>query len=195
MIPEQGRVLRASAVIDPRGAIGYEVPRAFQVQGGPMSLAETARPRAALSRVASTRSIRTEDADRRWYVVDARGQILGRMASRIATVPRGKHKPIFTPHADTGDFVIVINAREVALTGKKREDKVYHRHSGYPGGLRSVTAGRLLETHPERVVERAVRGMLPKTRLGRKLLMKLRVYAGPEHPHEAQKPEPLGAGS
>ena len=156
-----------------------------------MSLAETARPRAALSRVASTRSIRTEDADRRWYVVDARGQILGRMASRIATVLRGKHKPIFTPHADTGDFVIVINAREVALTGKKREDKVYHRHSGYPGSIRSVTAGRLLETHPERVVERAVEGMLPRTRLGRKLLGKLRVYGGPKHPHAAQKPEPL----
>lgn len=152
----------------------------------------TARARpAALSRVRVTRSTRTEDALRRWYLIDARGQVLGRMASQIAQVLRGKLKPEFTPHSDTGDFVIVINASEVVLTGKKREDKVYHRHTGYPGGIRSVTAGRLLETHPERVVERAVEGMLPRTRLGRKLLGKLKVYGGPKHPHAAQKPEPL----
>ena len=156
-----------------------------------MSVAQPTARRAALSRVRCTPSIQTADADRGWHVVDARGQVLGRMASQIAQVLRGKHKPTFTPHSDTGDFVIVINAAEVELTGKKREDKLYYRHSGYPGGIRSVTAGRLLETHPERVIERAVRGMLPKTRLGRKLLGKLHVYAGPEHKHAAQKPEAL----
>jgi large subunit ribosomal protein L13 len=130
-------------------------------------------------------------AQRQWYVVDARGKILGRMASEIAKVLRGKNKPIFTPNADTGDFVIVINAKAVKLSGHKFDDKVYYRHSEYPGGIRSQTAAKLLEKNPEDLVHLAVKGMLPKSRLGRKLATKLKVYAGAEHPHEAQKPQPL----
>jgi large subunit ribosomal protein L13 len=130
-------------------------------------------------------------AQRLWYVVDARGKILGRMASEIAKVLRGKNKPIFTPNADTGDFVIVINAKAVKLSGHKFDDKVYYRHSEYPGGIRSQTAANLLEKNPEDLVHLAVKGMLPKSRLGRKLATKLKVYAGAEHPHEAQKPQPL----
>ena len=130
-------------------------------------------------------------AQRQWYVVDARGKILGRMASEIAKVLRGKNKPIFTPNADTGDFVIVINAKAVKLSGHKFDDKVYYRHSEYPGGIRSQTAANLLEKNPEDLVHLAVKGMLPKSRLGRKLATKLKVYAGAEHPHEAQKPQPL----
>ena len=130
-------------------------------------------------------------AQRRWYVVDADGKVLGRMATEIAKVLRGKNKPIFTPHADTGDFVIVINARSVKLTGNKLEDKVYYRHTEYPGGIRSRSASKLREEHPQDLIRLAVKGMLPKNRLGRKLATKLKVYAGPEHPHEAQKPQPL----
>jgi large subunit ribosomal protein L13 len=138
-----------------------------------------------------TRSLRGEDVERNWFVVDAKGKILGRLASQVATILRGKHKPSFTPHVDGGDFVVVVNAAEVQISGRKREDKVYYRHSGYPGGVRSVTLGRLLETDPERVIEAAVRGMLPKGRLGRRMARKLKVYAGAEHPHDAQKPQPL----
>jgi large subunit ribosomal protein L13 len=138
-----------------------------------------------------TKSPSASDIERRWHVVDASGKILGRVASGVARVLRGKHKAIYAPHADTGDFVIVVNARKVVLTGRKREQKVYHRHTGYPGGVRSVTAGRLLETFPERAFEAAVRGMLPKTPLGRKMFRKLKVYADAHHPHAAQKPEPL----
>jgi large subunit ribosomal protein L13 len=130
-------------------------------------------------------------AQRQWYVVDAQGKVLGRMASEIARVLRGKNKPIFTPNADTGDFVIVVNARGVRLTGKKLEKKEYHRHTEYPGGIRTRTATKLLEESPEELIRLAVKGMLPKSRLGRKLATKLKVYAGPEHPHEAQKPRPL----
>lgn len=126
-----------------------------------------------------------------WHVVDATDVVLGRLASQVATLLRGKHKPTFAPHVDGGDFVIVINAEKVALTGNKRADKLAYRHSGYPGGLRAVPIGDLLAKKPERVVEQAVRGMLPKTSLGRAQLRKLRVYAGPEHPHEAQKPQPF----
>ena len=128
---------------------------------------------------------------REWYVVDAEGQTLGRLATRIADTLRGKTKPQYTPHVDTGDFVIVVNAGKVALTGTKREHKVAYRHSGYPGGLTSVPIGEQLAKRPERVVERAVKGMLPKNSLGRKQLSKLKIYAGPEHPHEAQSPKPL----
>ena len=134
-------------------------------------------------------------AQRRWYIVDAEGKVLGRMATEIAKVLRGKNKPIFTPHADTGDFVIVINARGVKLTGKKLEDKVYYRHTEYPGGIRSRSASKLREEKPQDLIRLAVRGMLPKNRLGRKLATKLKVYAGPEHPHEAQKPQPLALHS
>jgi large subunit ribosomal protein L13 len=140
----------------------------------------------------ATQSARPAEVERRWYVVDATDQVLGRLATRVATVLRGKHKPIFTPHVDTGDFVIVVNAEKVRLTGNKRESKIYYRHSGWPGALRSLTAGKVLEgPHPDRVVRDAVRGMLPKNSLGRKMLAKLKVYAGPVHPHAAQKPEEL----
>ncbi|HXG51011.1 MAG TPA: 50S ribosomal protein L13 [candidate division Zixibacteria bacterium] len=130
-------------------------------------------------------------AQRQWYVVDARGKILGRMASEIAKVLRGKNKPVFAPNADVGDFVIVVNAREVKLTGRKMSDKIYYRHTEYPGGIRARTAAKMLEEKPEELVRLAIKGMLPKNRLGRKLATKLKVYAGPEHPHDAQRPQPL----
>ncbi|SUP44738.1 50S ribosomal protein L13 [Veillonella criceti] len=129
--------------------------------------------------------------ERKWYVVDAEGKTLGRLAAEVAKVLRGKNKPTFTPHVDTGDHVIVINAEKVRFTGKKLTQKTYFRHSGYPGGSRFVTLGNMLEKHPERVVEMAVRGMLPKNKLGAQIYRKLNVYAGPEHPHAAQKPEVL----
>lgn len=129
--------------------------------------------------------------ERKWYVVDAEGKILGRLASQVARVLRGKHKPIFTPHVDTGDHVIVINAAKVRLTGKKLDQKRFWWYTGYPGGLKSMTYRQFIATRPERVIYRAVRGMLPKNRLGRAMLKKLKVYAGPNHPHAAQKPEPL----
>ncbi len=138
-----------------------------------------------------TRFIKTEDADRKWYVVDAKDQVLGRLATRIASVIRGKHKPIFTPNMDTGDFVIVINAEKVRLTGKRETQKEYFSHSGFPGGVRIRTFAELKEKHPERIIEKAVKGMLPKNRLGRKLIKKLKVYAGETHPQAAQKPEIL----
>jgi large subunit ribosomal protein L13 len=130
-------------------------------------------------------------AQRRWYVIDAQGRILGRMATEIAKVLRGKHKPEFTPNQDTGDFVIVINARGIKLSGAKLSQKVYYRHTEYPGGIRERTAAKMLEEKPEELVTRAVKGMLPKNRLSRKLVTKLKVYAGPDHPHDAQKPQPL----
>ncbi len=128
---------------------------------------------------------------RKWYVVDADGQVLGRLASRVATILRGKHKAIYTPHMDVGDHVIVINADKVRVTGKKARQKKYFRHSGYPGGVKFQTFTELLQKHPERIIERAVKGMLPHNRLGRKMFRKLKVYAGPEHQHQAQQPEPL----
>jgi large subunit ribosomal protein L13 len=130
-----------------------------------------------------------DEVNREWLVVDASDQVLGRLASEIARLLRGKHKPEFTPHADTGDFVVVVNARSIRLTGRKEQDKVYYRHgTGRPGSLKKETAAEALDKHPERVIERAVWGMLPKNRLGRRLLRKLKVYAGPEHPHQAQQP-------
>jgi large subunit ribosomal protein L13 len=129
--------------------------------------------------------------ERQWHVVDAQGQVLGRMASRIASVLMGKEKPEYTDFLDTGDFVIVINADKVRLTGKKWEQKTYYSHSGYPGGIKKITAGALLSKHPERLVEGAVKGMLPKNKLGRKMLKKLKVYIGQQHPHQAQKPTSL----
>ncbi len=138
-----------------------------------------------------TYSAKPAEVERDWFVVDARERVLGRLASFIASRLRGKHKPIYTPHVDTGDHIIVINAEKVALTGSKWDDKLYHRHSGYMGGLRSMTAKQLLEKRPEDLVMHAVRGMLPKNTLGRSMLKKLKVYAGPEHPHSAQEPEIL----
>jgi large subunit ribosomal protein L13 len=131
------------------------------------------------------------EIERHWHVIDATDVVLGRLAAQVATLLRGKHKPVFAPHVDTGDFVVIINASKVALTGNKREQKLAYRHSGYPGGLRSVTYGQLLATRPERAVEKAVKGMLPHNTLGRQLLRKLKVYAGPEHPHQAQSPVPF----
>lgn len=134
----------------------------------------------------------TPDAiDRSWYVVDAEGVPLGRISSEIAQLLRGKHKPTFAPHMDMGDYVIVINAEKVAVTGTKETDKVYYRHSGYPGGIRAETVETVRERYPERLIENAVRGMLPKNKLGRATMGKLRVYAGPDHPHGAQNPKPL----
>ena len=134
-------------------------------------------------------------AQRQWYIVDAEGKVLGRLATEVARVLRGKHKPSFSPHIDGGDFVIIVNARRVSLTGKKLEQKIYYRHSEYPGGLRASTAGKLVETKPNAIIQLAVKGMLPKNRLGRDLLRKLKVYPGPEHPHQAQNPQPLVIGS
>ena len=137
-----------------------------------------------------TFSPKDSDITHQWHVIDATDVVLGRLASHVAVLLRGKHKPIFAPHVDTGDFVIVINAEKVSLSGAKLEQKRAYRHSGYPGGLRSVRYADLMAKHPERVVEKAVRGMLPKNSLGRKTLGKLKVYAGPTHPHQAQQPQP-----
>jgi large subunit ribosomal protein L13 len=131
------------------------------------------------------------DIHRKWYVVDAEGQVLGRLATRVATILRGKHKPTFSPHLDVGDHVVVINASKVQFTGRKLQSKQYRWHTGYIGGLKTVTAETMLRTHPERVIEWAVEGMLPKNRLGRAMAKKLKIYRGSEHPHEAQRPEPL----
>ena len=132
-----------------------------------------------------------QEVDRKWYLVDAEDKILGRLATQIATRLRGKHKPIFTPHADTGDFVVVVNAEKVALSGKKWDKKIYYRHSGYIGALKEITARKLLEKKPEDVLRFAVRGMLPKNSLGRRQLKKLKIYVGPDNPHEAQQLEAL----
>lgn len=131
------------------------------------------------------------DTDKKWFVVDAKDYILGRLASRISLVLRGKHTARFAPHLDNGDFVIVVNAEKIQLTGAKLTQKKYYRHTGYPGGIRETSAGDLLTKHPERVIKAAVRGMLPKNRLGRQLLTKLKIYAGSEHPHSAQQPVTL----
>jgi len=139
----------------------------------------------------STVSAREEDVQKDWYVVDAQGQTLGRLASQVATVLRGKHKPLFTPHIDCGDYVVVVNADKIHVTGQKMTQKKYYRHSGYPGGLKEVALRDQLQKFPARVVESAVRGMLPKNRLGRRIFKKLKVYAGPEHPHQAQQPKVL----
>ena len=141
-----------------------------------------------------TFSPKPRDIDRKWYVVDAEGAVLGRLAAHVATILRGKHKPIFAPHADTGDHVVVINARGIRLTGNKTESKMYYRHSGYPGGLRTMSFSRLMTLHPTRAVELAVKGMLPKNRLGREIFRKLSVYEGSEHPHEPQQPVSLNLG-
>jgi large subunit ribosomal protein L13 len=137
-----------------------------------------------------TFSPKDSDITHQWHVIDATDVVLGRLASHVAVLLRGKHKPIFAPHVDTGDFVIVVNAEKIALSGAKLEQKKAYRHSGYPGGLRAVAYGDLMAKHPERAVEKAVRGMLPKNSLGRKTLTKLKVYAGPDHPHQAQQPQP-----
>ena len=138
-----------------------------------------------------THSVKAGEIQREWFVVDARDQVLGRLATRVASVLRGKHKPTFSPHLDVGDFVVVVNASEVRLTGRKAEQKTYFRHSGFMGGERHVPFGTMIKRHPERVVELAVKGMLPRNPLGRKMLSKLKIFAGPEHVHQAQQPQPL----
>lgn len=138
-----------------------------------------------------TFSAKPETVKRDWYVVDATGKTLGRLASEIARRLRGKHKPEYTPHVDTGDYIVVINAEKVVVTGNKAKDKIYHRHTGYPGGLKSISFEKLIEKAPERVIANAVKGMLPKNPLGRAMFRKLKIYAGPEHKHQAQQPKPL----
>lgn len=138
-----------------------------------------------------TYATKAGDIQREWYLVDAEGQNLGRLAARIAAILRGKHKPQFTPGLDTGDFVIVVNAGKITVTGKKMEDKIYYRHSNYPGGLKSISLRDQLTRHPTRVLQAAVRGMLPKNRLGRAMFKKLKIYATADHPHAAQQPKPL----
>ena len=132
----------------------------------------------------------TKPIDRQWHVIDAEGQVLGRLATRVATLLMGKHKPGYTPFLDVGDHVVVINAEKIVLTGNKMNDKMYYRHTGYPGGIKEARARRVIRENPTRIIESAVHGMVPKTKLGRQMLTKLRVYAGPEHPHEAQQPQP-----
>ncbi|HRT69324.1 MAG TPA: 50S ribosomal protein L13 [Bacilli bacterium] len=130
-----------------------------------------------------------QTVEKKWFVIDAENLVLGRLSTEVATLLRGKHKPIFTPHVDCGDYVIIVNAEKIALTGNKLADKMYYRHSGYPGGLKSRNAERMLELQPQKVLEESIRGMLPKTKLGDDMYRKLYVYVGPEHPHQAQKPE------
>jgi large subunit ribosomal protein L13 len=132
-----------------------------------------------------------ESIERKWFLIDASGIELGRLASRVSLLLQGKRKRIYTPHIDTGDFVVVINAEKVKLTGKKLDDKVYYHHSGYPGGIKQRTARQIIEEHPERLIEMAVKRMLPKNKLGAQMFQRLKVYSGPEHPHKAQKPEPI----
>lgn len=139
----------------------------------------------------STHTVTPEQITRRWYLVDAEGQTLGRLASRVAQILRGKHKPIYTPHLDTGDHVLIVNAEKIELTGRKLSQKKYYRYSGYPGGLKETPIRRVLRDHPERVIEKAVWGMMPKGKLGRSMYRKLKVYAGPDHPHAAQQPKPI----
>ena len=138
-----------------------------------------------------TYSAKPGEITREWYLVDADGQTLGRLATLIADTLRGKRKPVYTPHVDTGDFVVVVNAEKIAVTGNKRADKKYYRHSGYPGGIKERTLNEMLERRPEEVIRKAVKGMLPRNKLGRAQLTKLKIYAGPEHPHEAQAPTTL----
>ena len=138
-----------------------------------------------------TVSLRPQDVRRDWYVVDASNRTLGRLAAAVAHRLRGKHKPEFTPHVDAGDYIVVVNAAKVRVTGNKEKGKLYHRHSGYPGSIKTTSLGKLRATHPERIIEKAVKGMLPRNPLGRAVFRKLKVYAGPSHPHAAQQPEPL----
>jgi len=135
--------------------------------------------------------VKPKDVERKWWLVDAEDQVLGRLASRIVLVLRGKHKPIYSPHMETGDFVVVVNAEKVKITGNKREEKLYYRHSGYPGGLKTEVLGKILVKKPTFPLEHAIKGMLPKGKMGRKIFLNVKIYAGPEHPHEAQKPEKL----
>jgi large subunit ribosomal protein L13 len=143
------------------------------------------------SKIMKTFSAKPQDVRRDWYLVDATGKTLGRLSTEIASRLRGKHKPEYTPHVDTGDYIVVVNAEKVRVTGNKMQDKMYHRHTGYVGNLKSIPLEKMLDEHPERVIQFAVKGMLPSNPLGRQMLSKLRIYAGPQHNHEAQQPIPL----
>ena len=138
-----------------------------------------------------TVSAKKESVTREWYVVDATGKTLGRLSTEIANRLRGKHKPEFTPHVDTGDYIVIVNAEKIKVTGNKTTDKVYHHHTGYPGGIKSITFDKLIDKAPERIIEKAVKGMMPKNKLSRSMMTKLKIYAGSEHPHSAQQPTPL----
>jgi len=138
-----------------------------------------------------TYSAKIGEIERKWWVIDAEDKVLGRMATLIADILRGKNKPVYTPHVDTGDFVVVVNAEKVLLTGAKKANKMYYHHTGFPGGIKEINAEKMLDNHPETIIEHAVKGMLPKNKLSRHLLKKLKVYAGPEHPHSAQQPQTL----
>jgi large subunit ribosomal protein L13 len=138
-----------------------------------------------------TTHVKNEDVEKTWFLIDADGKVLGRLAAEIAKILRGKNKAVFSPHVDTGDFVVVVNAEKIRLTGNKLKGKIYYHHSGYPGGIRSVTAEKLLALKPEELLRRAVKGMLPKNKLGRRIVKKLKVYTGPDHPHAAQQPEQI----
>lgn len=176
-----------------RRTLNVPVRRGRTTRGG--GIPYTSSPLRALPRGPSTLMktyvANSATRERNWVVVDASGQTLGRLATQIADTLRGKRKPEYTPHVDTGDFVVVINAEKVVVTGNKRTEKIYYRHSGFPGGLKSRTFEEMIDRRPEEVIRKAVKGMLPKNRLARKQLTKLKVYAGPEHPHEAQKPQPM----
>jgi large subunit ribosomal protein L13 len=169
------------------GAFFYDYPLPFEGQ------LAVAVPEPIRTEIMTTVMPKEEDVERKWFLVDASDRVLGRLATEVATILRGKHKPQFSPHLDVGDHVVVINAEKIHLTGRKLTDKIYRWHSGYIGGLREVSAERMIKTHPERVIEWAVQGMLPKGRLGRAMAKKLKVYKGAEHPHAAQKPEPLAS--
>ena len=140
---------------------------------------------------AKTHVVKVDEIEREWFVVDAAGQTLGRLASNVARILKGKHKAIYSPHLDVGDYVVIVNAGKIAVTGRKLDQKTYYRHTGYPGGIRETNLRGLLARHPTQAVKFAVRGMLPKNRLGRRMIKKLKIYAGPEHPHQAQRPEPV----
>jgi large subunit ribosomal protein L13 len=165
--------------------------RSSRFAGDLLSLPAGRAPVARLVYAMKTYVATPADRERNWLLVDAAGQTLGRLATQIADALRGKRKPTYTPHVDTGDFVIVVNAEKITVTGNKRSDKRYYRHSGYPGGLRSRTFAEMLERRPEEIIRLAVKGMMPRNRLARKQLTKLKVYAGPEHPHAAQQPQPM----
>jgi large subunit ribosomal protein L13 len=169
-----GRLVSARAATSP--VLGEAIPPAFPTTTEDTSAVRTYTPKPG-------------EVSRVWHVIDATDVVLGRLASQTAQLLRGKHKPQYAPHVDTGDFVVIVNAGKVALTGNKRENKEAYRHSGYPGGLKTINVGDQLRTHPDRVIERAVKGMLPHNSLGRQMLKKLKVYAGPEHPHAAQQPQ------
>jgi large subunit ribosomal protein L13 len=173
----------------------YSIPSAYAVdERSPIITAEP-RDAARLVRAMKTYVATPVDRERNWLLVDATGQTLGRLATQIADALRGKRKPTYTPHVDTGDFVVVINAEKISVTGNKLHDKRYYRHSGYPGGLRSRSLAEMLERRPEEVIRLAVKGMLPRNRLARKQITKLKVYAGPDHPHAAQMPQPMETSS